>query len=282
MFERMVRSTKRCLRKAVGSRRLTFEELNTVLIEIEAVLNSRPITYIYEDDIEVPLTPSHLFCGRRLFDKDDQAAEIANEDIMMTRKDMIKGVKHGEAVVEHFWKRWRREYLVDLRENQKLHVQKQKPIINIGDVVLIEVEGAKRNKWRLGRIEEIVTGKDGVIRGANVKTSKGKLSRPLQKLYPLEVHEDLQSTENGEYEDTDGPSSVPTDHLTPDTTPSKTTQNSQTAPLPKKLSVPSHLSVKKPYRSEIEAKSYGSTTSSRPTRTAGTDGEAKRRMVERK
>jgi hypothetical protein len=105
MFERMVRSTKRCLRKAVGSRRLTYEELNTVLIEIEAVLNNRPLTYIYENDVEVPLTPSHLFCGRRLFDKEDQVGDDLDEEVKVTRKDIVGAKKKGESVVEHFWNR---------------------------------------------------------------------------------------------------------------------------------------------------------------------------------
>ena len=64
-------STKRCLRKAIGKCHLTFEEFVTVLDEMEAVLNSRPITYVYENDTETPLTPSHLFCGRRLIDQND-------------------------------------------------------------------------------------------------------------------------------------------------------------------------------------------------------------------
>ena len=209
MFERMVRSTKRCLKKAVGSRRLTYEELNTVLVEIEAVLNSRPLTYIYEDDVEVPLTPSHLFCGRRLLDKPEQGYEPEDDDVLLDRKDMITQTKGSEAVVDHFWKRWSREYLVDLREHQKTHVQKQQPGIGVGDVVLIEDDGKKRNNWRLGRIEDIVTGKDGVIRGANVRTANGKIGRPLQKIYPLEVREDLQPTDDGTHVDTDSPLSVP-------------------------------------------------------------------------
>ena len=98
----MVSSTKKCLKKAVGSRRLTYEELNTVLIEIEAVLNSRPLTYIYEDDVEVPLTPSHLFCGQRLLHKQEQADEPEDDELVLKRKDMIKQTKGGEAVVDHF------------------------------------------------------------------------------------------------------------------------------------------------------------------------------------
>ena len=62
----MERSTKGCLKKTPGSARLTFVELNTVLTEVEGVLNSRPLTYVYQNEIEEPLTPSHPMIGRRL------------------------------------------------------------------------------------------------------------------------------------------------------------------------------------------------------------------------
>ena len=63
VFECLVRSTKRCLKKMVGRSRLSLDELNTVLAEVEAIINSRPLSYISSDDLEEPLTPSHLLTG---------------------------------------------------------------------------------------------------------------------------------------------------------------------------------------------------------------------------
>ena len=63
MFERLVRSTKHCLRKALGRAKFSHDELLTVIVEIEMVLNSRPLTYISADDLEEPLTPSRLLAG---------------------------------------------------------------------------------------------------------------------------------------------------------------------------------------------------------------------------
>ena len=65
-FERMIDSLKRCLKKVLKNVRLTYEELLTVVTEIELVLNSRPLTYLHFDDAEELLTPSHLAVGRRL------------------------------------------------------------------------------------------------------------------------------------------------------------------------------------------------------------------------
>ena len=64
-YERMVRSVKRCLNKVLRNARLSYEELLTLLIQVEGVLNSRPLTYVYPDQGE-PLTRSHLVLGKRI------------------------------------------------------------------------------------------------------------------------------------------------------------------------------------------------------------------------
>ena len=63
-FERMVRSTKRCLKKLIGRAHFSLDELTTALAEVEAVLNSRPLSYFSGEDMEEPITPSHLIVGR--------------------------------------------------------------------------------------------------------------------------------------------------------------------------------------------------------------------------
>ena len=65
-FERLVKQVKSCLKKTLGRSKLSFDELTTILVEVEAVLNSRPLTYLYSDDVEEPLTPWHLVIGQRL------------------------------------------------------------------------------------------------------------------------------------------------------------------------------------------------------------------------
>ena len=66
-FERLVGLVKRCLRKVLGNAKLTFEELLTTLVEVEGTLNSRPLTYIYDEVENDVLTPNHLIFGRRSF-----------------------------------------------------------------------------------------------------------------------------------------------------------------------------------------------------------------------
>lgn len=64
IFERMVRSTKRCLKKIVGRAKLSYDELLTAITEVEMIINSRPLTYLSSDDVEEPLTPAHFLTGR--------------------------------------------------------------------------------------------------------------------------------------------------------------------------------------------------------------------------
>ena len=66
VFEGLVKSTKRCLRKMVGQARFLYDELLTAVIEVEAIINSHPLSYILADDLEEPLTPLRLLIGRRL------------------------------------------------------------------------------------------------------------------------------------------------------------------------------------------------------------------------
>ena len=65
-YERMNSTIKIALRKTSKNARLSYEELETVVAEIEAVINSRPLSYLHDEDILEPLTPSHLMYGRRL------------------------------------------------------------------------------------------------------------------------------------------------------------------------------------------------------------------------
>ena len=65
-FERLVKCTKRCLKKILGTARLSFDEMHTVITEMEVILNSHPLTYIDVEDIDEALTPSHLMHGMEI------------------------------------------------------------------------------------------------------------------------------------------------------------------------------------------------------------------------
>ena len=97
-------------------------------------------------------------------------------------------------MLEHFWNRWQREYLIELRENHRRSYKTNADVISIGDVVLIH-DDYPRGLWKLGLVEKLIQGRDGQIRGA-VKSGQGAssfLKRPVQRLFPLEVYKSVHS-----------------------------------------------------------------------------------------
>ena len=97
-------------------------------------------------------------------------------------------------ILGQFWKRWRVEYLLELR-NAHCRVKRAigSSLVSVGDLVLVHGEGHPRSHWKLGKVERILTSKDGQNRGTEVRVQAKKskrtslLRRPLQLLYPLEV-----------------------------------------------------------------------------------------------
>ena len=112
-WERLVSMVKRCIKKTIGRTSLTFVELQTLLFEVESILNSRPLGVLYEDDFEEVLTPHHLLFGRNLETSNMRDGPL-NVDIPTSKR-----VQYIQTIVNHFWSRWRNEYLTSLRERQR-------------------------------------------------------------------------------------------------------------------------------------------------------------------
>ena len=110
----MVQNVKRNLRKSLKNSQLNFEELTTVLVEVEAVINSRPLTYMSPDDIEEALTPAHLIPGKRLLTLPDGKICLNEDD---TPEILSKRAKYLRTLQTHFWRKWQSEYLSELREH---------------------------------------------------------------------------------------------------------------------------------------------------------------------
>ena len=184
-FERMVRSVKRILRKILKTARLSYEEVLTILAEIEVVTNNRPLTFSYEEPGDETLSPNHLVFGKRI---SSETLLIKNGNVNM---DIKKRVAYRNSILEHFWNRWRNEYLTELREFHKSYNKSgSNNIINKGDVVIIHDSNSVRGLWKLGIIEKLLPSTDGQVRAANVRcVSAGKiryLNRPVNKLCLLE------------------------------------------------------------------------------------------------
>jgi hypothetical protein len=177
-YERMVRNVKSCLKKILGRSLISIDEMNTKLIEIEYALNSRPLTYVYNDENEPSaVTPNNFLINGELLTLPD-----ANVDL--TKQDLVTKLACKETLLAHFWHRWQYEYLCNLKErtikNKKEHDMK------INDLVLLKDAKQPRQCWRMGKIVELYEGKDGIVRAAKIKVGDSYFKRPLQLLCPLE------------------------------------------------------------------------------------------------
>lgn len=197
----MVSCTKGCLKKTLGSASLTYKELITVLTEIENVLNSRQLTYVYEDEIKEPLTPSLLMLGRRLLSNGTVKESAAGQSqSQLSSVDITKRVKDLKLLLEHFSSRCQREYLTELRQfhqytanNKRTRLQKE-----LGAVkdVIVKDENRPRRTWKLGHLKELIKGRDNKTRGAVLTVVGNKrrlteLRRPVQHLVPVECRESV-------------------------------------------------------------------------------------------
>ncbi len=185
-WERMVKITKISLRKVLGKALLCMEELQTVLVEIEAIINSRPLTYIFDNPMEPsPLTPSHFLVGKRLTSLPHHAGP--STVVSATRNDTLKRYIYRNTLLDTFWKRWRHEYLLLLRNANCITPINVKHDFQKDDVVLVKEDKLPRHLWKLARVVEVHPGRDGKVRSCTLKTSSTIIKRPVQLLYFLEL-----------------------------------------------------------------------------------------------
>ena len=186
IWERLVSCIKRCIKKAVGVRKISYTELQTMIFEIEAILNNRPLCQDYDDELDDVLTPNHLVYGRRLENVNEKSVKSVE---LEGRVELVKREKHLVRLVTYFWNVWRKEYLTELRESQKSTKTKGDETLSIDNIVIVYDRHQPRHLWKLGRVTGLIKGEDGVTRGAKLKfgNSGVESTRPLNRLYPLEI-----------------------------------------------------------------------------------------------
>jgi hypothetical protein len=153
-WERLVKTVKLCLKKSIGRATVTYYELATILTEVESVINARPITYVYDDEesVSYALTPSHLINGRMITAMpNDHHYEIVSTSTTLSQK-----AKHQRNILRKFINQWRRDYLLNLRENSAVNSRNSSNSTETaeGDIVLLRSDSTGRNFWQLAVIEE--------------------------------------------------------------------------------------------------------------------------------
>lgn len=150
----------------LGSHQLTHELLVTLMAEVIAVVNARPISALPTDvDEPQPLSPSMLLTMKTR-PLGPPPGNFVPPDVYARRR-----WRRVQYLADQFWIRWRREYLQSMQTRTKWQGTRRN--LRAGDVVLVREEGAYRNDWPIGRVSEAMESDDGRVRKAQVESKKG-------------------------------------------------------------------------------------------------------------
>ena len=178
IFESMVKQVKRAMKTVINNQVLPEQTLHTVLVETEAIINSRPLVSVSDDlDDYEALTPNHFLIGRA--SPNSPPGQFEEREV-----NSRKRWRMAQALTDMIWRRWRKEYLPSLAIRLKWN--KEERNLKEGDLILMKNDDAPRSHWPLGRILKTFPGRDGRVRMAEVKTPNGTLMRPAAKLCLLE------------------------------------------------------------------------------------------------
>lgn len=182
VWEIQIKAAKSHLYRVVGDQVLTFEELTTLFVQIEAVLNSRPLYPISSDPNDLScLTPGHFLTLEPL-------TAVPDEDLSNINTNRLHRWQLLQSFQQNFWSRWKHEYLNSLTQRAKW-TKDSKPL-SIGSMVIIKDDNRGPLQWPLARVVKLHSGADGIARSAVVKTASNHLiQRPLVKLCPLPVED---------------------------------------------------------------------------------------------
>lgn len=182
LWETGIKSVKYHLRRVLSETAYTYEQLSTILCQIEAILNSRPLSPLSSDPEDMTaLTPAHFLIGRSL----TALPEYHVIDIPQNRLDLYQQL---QSVIQHFWKRWQKEYVCELQMRLKWKQNSQNQV-KVGLLVLVKYENAATLSWKLGRIIKLYSGSDKIVRVVDIKTTNGIIRRSLNNICCLPIEQ---------------------------------------------------------------------------------------------
>lgn len=190
LWESGIKSIKHHLKRVTKDLIMSFEQLYTVLVEVEAILNSRPLSPLSDSPHDlVPLTPSHFLISRPKL-----ISSWPEPDITEVPTNRLSLYRHLVQIKQHIWQRWSKEYIGELQQRTKW--KSHYSDLKINSLVLVKDDNLPVMKWRLGRVESIQKGKDGVARVATLLTSTGRIKRSFSKICPLPLEDSMSQEDN--------------------------------------------------------------------------------------
>lgn len=174
IYEAAVKAFKHHFVRVIGDQVLTFEALTTILCQIEAILNSRPLIAL-SDNAEDPITisPSSFLIRSSL-------TQLPDPDLSHLKMSNLDKWQLIQRVSQEFTKRWKKEYLNTLQVRQKWN--KSYGNLKEGDLVLIVDDLLPSTKWPTGVVVATYPGQDQRVRVVDVRTPRGIYKRAIQKL----------------------------------------------------------------------------------------------------
>ena len=185
-YEQLIAIVKSSLKKVVGKVLLNFNEMVTVVTEIEGCLNSRPLTYLNEENVYDLLTPNHLIYGRDI--NTDQITSYDNDVLEINGEQMRRNVSTFRNI-KHFLKRFMRNYMLALQERHSYQRRKSNNtcVLKVNDIVLVKSDSAPRLSWQKGKVEKLIYGDDNLVRGADVRVYQDNLGKAIVIRKPLQL-----------------------------------------------------------------------------------------------
>lgn len=177
LIEAAVKSAKYHIKRIIGNMHFTYVELETIFVQVESILNSRPLCPLSSDPHDLsPLSPGHFLIGRAL-------TSLPAPNLEEAKPSQLHRYARMEQVRQHFWARWSQEYVSLLQQRTKW--RSRQPNLQPGQLVLVKQPHGPPLTWPLGRIEKLHKGSDGLCRVVDVRTRKGLVRRGISCICPL-------------------------------------------------------------------------------------------------
>ena len=187
-WERMIKTMKACIYKVIGRKLLDYFTFLTLLTDIKNSINSRPLTYKDNDLNFEPITPNHFLkfnIGEEILLGNLDGTEIE----LPNRKNIVKSLELREDLFDKFKNSWYEQYLLSLRETSRdLYQDGWTNKIAVGDVVLLSSPNKPCPMRSLGRVIELLPGRDGIVRFVKVRRpDKSEGVHSIKLLFPMEL-----------------------------------------------------------------------------------------------
>lgn len=168
IWESGVKSTKFHLRRVLGNTQLNYEDFQTLLIQIESVLNSRPLCPLSTDPSDLnSLTCGHFLIGKPLI-------ALPEPELSTTSENRLSHYQRIQRIVQDFWKRWSLEVVPELQRRTKWF-SRLPELLQLNSVVLLKEDNLPPLQWRLGRIIDLHRSSDSVVRSISVRIANGNV-----------------------------------------------------------------------------------------------------------